>query len=161
MKETYLELRQRQQHEFNMLPLKFAYSDEQLKKGMKELGLDPTDTDKIVKIYDDFTFYDFTFCRKEDVDKIIDFIERCSKELEEAFQDYDFVIDAFQCELDDHSFALTGNWRAGTEAIADALGMDPKEMLKDSFYQSALREAMERIVEREEKKEKSQEISER
>lgn len=49
MKETYLELRQRQQHEFNMLPLKFAYSDEQFKKGMKELGLDPTDTDKVIK----------------------------------------------------------------------------------------------------------------
>lgn len=156
MKETYLELRQRQQHEFNMLPLKFAYSDEQFKKGMKELGFDPTDTDKVIKIYGDPTF-----CRKEDVDKIHDFIERSSKELEEAFQDYDFVVDAFQCELDDHSYAFTGNWRAGTEAIADALGMDPKEMLKDSFYQSALREAMERIVEREEKKEKSQEISER
>ncbi|EJW93264.1 hypothetical protein EVA_18630, partial [gut metagenome] len=47
----YAELRNRQQAEFNSLPLGFAFSNEQFSKMMKGWGLDPEkDCDKIYRI---------------------------------------------------------------------------------------------------------------
>lgn len=39
--ESYRELRDRQQKEFNELPLGFAFSDKQFDEMMKKWGLDP------------------------------------------------------------------------------------------------------------------------
>lgn len=49
--ESYRELRDRQQKEFNELPLGFAFSDKQFDEMMKKWGLDPEkDLDKIYRI---------------------------------------------------------------------------------------------------------------
>lgn len=147
MKETYRELRERQQKEFNTLPLKFYYSNEQFEKGMYELGLKPKEYDKIYIVNEN------TFCKKEDVDKVVEFINRSTEELIEAFQDYDFVVDAFEYEFDDHSCYYTGKWTHGVNAIAEALGVEPKDVYKNDVYLSALGDAVASIVEREEQKE--------
>lgn len=146
MQETYRELRERQQKEFNALPLKFYYSNEQFEKGMQELGLQPDELDKITEVFDN------TFCKKEDVDKVVEFINRSTEELMEAFKDYDFAVDAFENEFDDHSCAYTHKWTEGVEAVADALGIESKEIYKNEFYLSALQDAVDHIMEREERK---------
>ena len=47
----YQKLRDRQQQEFNSLPLGFAFSDKQFREVMQAWGLDPEkDTDKIFSI---------------------------------------------------------------------------------------------------------------
>lgn len=49
--ESYRELRDRQQKEFNELPLGFAFSDKQFDEMMGKWGLDPEkDLDKIYRI---------------------------------------------------------------------------------------------------------------
>ena len=49
--ESYRELRDRQQKEFNELPLGFAFSMEQFRGMMEEWGLDPEkDQDKLYRI---------------------------------------------------------------------------------------------------------------
>lgn len=50
MSETYQEMKKRQEEELTKIPKKFAFTDEQFKQGMKELGLNENDTDKIVGI---------------------------------------------------------------------------------------------------------------
>ena len=50
MFETYQEMKKRQEEELKKIPIKFAFTDEQFKQGMKELGLNENDTDKIVSI---------------------------------------------------------------------------------------------------------------
>ena len=47
MFETYQEMKKRQEEELERIPKKFAFTDEQFKQGMKELGLNENDTDKI------------------------------------------------------------------------------------------------------------------
>ena len=42
----YDEMRQRQQEEFNKLPIKFAYGNDQFKKMMQEFGLKENQTDE-------------------------------------------------------------------------------------------------------------------
>ena len=44
----YAELKNRFQQEIDAFPMKWAFSQEQFDKSMRELGLDPADTDKII-----------------------------------------------------------------------------------------------------------------
>ena len=46
----YVEMKERHQKEVNNFPMKFAFSDEQFKKAMEELGLTENDLDKVVGI---------------------------------------------------------------------------------------------------------------
>ena len=46
----YDEMRQRQQEEFNKLPIKFAYGNDQFKKMMQEFGLKENQTDKLYSL---------------------------------------------------------------------------------------------------------------
>lgn len=46
----YAELKNRFQQEIDAFPMKWAFSKEQFDKSMRELGLDPADTDKIIGI---------------------------------------------------------------------------------------------------------------
>ena len=49
----YDEIKEKHQKIVNEFPMKFAFSDEQFNRGMKELGLDPKDIDKVVSIKDE------------------------------------------------------------------------------------------------------------
>ena len=46
----YQEIKAKQEQELNAFPFMWAFSNEQFNAGMKELGLEPTDTDKIFSI---------------------------------------------------------------------------------------------------------------
>ena len=47
---SYVEMKERHQKEVNEFPMKFAFSDEQFKKAMEELGLTEKDVDKVIGI---------------------------------------------------------------------------------------------------------------
>ena len=46
----YVELKRRQEKEVNEFPMFFAFSKEQFSEGMKKLGLEPDEKDKIYSI---------------------------------------------------------------------------------------------------------------
>ena len=79
MKNRYRELRERQQAEFNKFPIKYAFTDDQLKRSLVELGLKETDNDKVVSLG-----IGGGFVRKTDVDDLLKMVKRHESELTEA-----------------------------------------------------------------------------
>ena len=106
MKNKYKELRERQQAEFNKFPIKYAFTDEQFKTSMEELGLKETDTDKVVSIG-----VGGGFVRKTDVDDLLKMVKRHESELNDAIsQDKTgegFIKEMFLYELGNHEYCIT------------------------------------------------------
>lgn len=115
MKNRYRELRERQQTEFNKFPIKYAFSDEQFKRSMEELGLKETDTDKVVNIG-----IGGGFVRKTDVDDLLKMVKRHESELTEAIDNdktgEGFIKEMFLYELGNHEYCLTGKFDDTIEA---------------------------------------------
>lgn len=106
--ESYRELRERQQKEFNELPLGFAFSMEQFRGMMEEWGLDPEkDQDKLYQIPGG------GFIQKKDHKHFHEVADRHAAELEAAKKsDTDgtgFLYQMFLYELDNHEYGYTGD----------------------------------------------------
>lgn len=116
-RETYTEMRDRHQKEWNDFPMFFAFSDSQFAEGMKKLGLKPSDTKKIYKLGSSGGFY-----RKSDADTLREMIDRQDAEEKAAIaadtNGTGFAFEMFYHELANHEYCVTYDV---TEAL-DALG---------------------------------------
>lgn len=142
--ESYRELRDRHQKEFNELPLKFAFSDKQVDELMKEWGLDPEkDTNKLCRIPGG------GFIQKKDVDHFCEVLDRHTAEMEAAMKaDEDgtgFLYQMFKYELDNHEYGYTGD----LEDTLDALDLTWEEVAASPRLAKALKKASSEIRERE------------
>ena len=142
--ESYRELRERQQKEFNELPLGFAFSDKQFYEMMQKWGLDPIkDLDKIYQI----PFGGFL--QKKDLNYYHEVIERHYDEREAAKKsDTDgtgFLYQMFLYELDNHEYGYTGEF----EDTLDCLGLTWEELKASPVMLKALDKASTEIRERE------------
>ena len=89
----YQKLRDRQQQEFNALPLGFAFSDKQFREVMQAWGLDPEkDTDKI------FSIGYGGFIQKKDAELLHTTTARHEEELAAAIA-ADQTGDGFICDM--------------------------------------------------------------
>lgn len=143
--ESYRELRDRQQKEFNELPLGFALSDKQFDEIMGKWGLDPEkDLDKIYRIPGG------GFIQKKDHKHFHEVVDRHAAELEAAKQsDADgtgFLYQMFLFELDNHEYGYTGEY----EDTLESLGLTMKDVHKSVRLTRALEKAAKEIREREE-----------
>ncbi|MCB5492268.1 hypothetical protein G4974_00730 [[Ruminococcus] gnavus] len=143
--ESYRELRDRQQKEFNELPLGFAFSDKQFDEMMGKWGLDPEkDPDKIYRIPGG------GFIQKKDHKHFHEVVDRHAAELEAAKQsDADgtgFLYQMFLFELDNHEYGYTGEY----EDTLESLGLTMKDVHKSVRLTRALEKAAKEIREREE-----------
>ena len=106
MKNRYRELRERQQSEFNKFPIKYAFTDEQLKNGLKELGLKETDTDKVVSIG-----LGGGFVKKTDVNNLLKMVKKHKSELIEVISKdktgEGFIKEMFLYELGNREYCIT------------------------------------------------------
>ncbi len=141
----YAELRQRQQEEFNSLPLGFAFGQKQFDDMMQGWGLDPDkDTDKIYKLSDTGGFY-----KKTDAPLIRETFARHEKEMEEAIAEdktgEGFIYEMFLCELDNHEYGYTGD----IGDTLDALGYTAKEVLGNPRLKCGIKKAIIEICKRE------------
>lgn len=130
--EKYVEMKERHQKLIDELPLKFAFSNEQFKKAMNELGLKEDDTDKIVNIGAG------GFCLKETAEKLINYYKQFNEEEEKAFKNDDFLRNAFEYELSNHEYIITYD-------ISDtlrALNITIEEYQKNKRYQKIMKEAI-------------------
>ncbi len=102
----YLELHERQQAEVNAFPMFFAFNSRQFEEGMRSLGLQPGDTDKIYKLGNTGGFY-----RKSDSEAFHAMFTRHSKEMEDAIEadptGDGFIFDMFSYELANHEYGYT------------------------------------------------------
>ena len=142
----YMELKQRQQAEFNAFPMQFAFSERQFAEGMAALGLAPTDTDKI------YSAPGGGFYRREDSQRLKDMMNRFDRELAEAVAADEtgegFVYEMFLCALDDHEFGYTMD----TEEALDALGYTAAEVLGDPRLKRGIEKAATEICARNEER---------
>lgn len=143
--ESYRELRDRQQKEFNELPYGFAFSDKQFDEIMGKWGLDPEkDLDKIYRIPGG------GFIQKKDHKHFHEVVDRHAAELEAAKQsDADgtgFLYQMFLFELDNHEYGYTREY----EDTLESLGLTMKDVHKSVRLTRALEKAAKEIREREE-----------
>ncbi len=135
---AYAELRTRQQKEFNAFPMKYAFNQKQFERGMKELGLEPTDTDKIYKSPGG------GFYRKTDAPALHEMIERFDREMQEAIAadptGEGFILDMFDYELSNHEYWYTMDI---TETV-ESIGLTMDEINADERLHKGLILAIER-----------------
>ena len=143
--ESYREMRERQQKEFDKLPLGFAFSDEQFNEMMEKWGLDPEkDLDKICRIGGG------GFIQKKDRAHFHEVLKRQDAEMEAAkAADKDgtgFLYQMFLYELDNHEYGYTGEYEDTLESLCLTMG----DIHKSVRLTRALEKAAKEIREREE-----------
>ena len=97
--ETYSQMKDRHQREFNALPCIAAFSREQLNEGKRKLGV--VDDSELRRV--GWGMY----CRTTDEALIEEHFNRTSGERAAAMADDDFLCGAFCCELDNHEYNYT------------------------------------------------------
>ena len=131
--EKYVEMKERHQKMVDSLPLKFAFSNEQFERAMNELGLTKDDTNKVVGIGAG------GFCLPETANKLVEYYKQFDEELTKAFENDEFLIDAFEYELGNHEYIITYD-------IYDtlrALNISMKEYQENERYQKLMHIAVE------------------
>lgn len=131
----YQILNARHQSEVDAFPFMFAFSQKQFDEGMARLGLEPTDTDKILSIGGG------GYIRKSDRDALHELLNRHAAETQAAIDADEtgegFVRDMFVYELDNHEYGYTGD----LSDTLDALGLTLEEVKADPKLKHGLQEA--------------------
>lgn len=140
----YEEMRQRQQKEFNELPLGFAFGQKQFDEMMRGWGLDPDkDIDKIWSIGAG------GYVQKKDADLLHQTTARHDRELKEAIAadmtGEGFIYEMFLYELDNHEYGYTRD----TEDTLDALDYTAEQVLGDPRLKRGIEKAVTEICKRE------------
>ena len=149
---TYLELRKKQDEEFNTFPKFFAFSDEQFKEGLKKLGVKK---DEIVYLAGG------GYIRKIDVKSYDEMNKRHIAEFKEACKDLNFATSMFYYELNNHEYSYTQDI---SETLL-GLGLSETKVAQDPILSEALQKAIDKIngleearKEREREEERKQEV---
>ncbi len=139
----YQEIKAKHEKEVEAFPFMWAFDEKQFNAGMKELGLDPTDTDKI------FSIGGGGYIRKTDAPAMKEMFARHKAELKAARaadkKAKGFTFEMFLYELDNHEYCYTGD---ATETL-EALGLSWQEVKADKRLSDALNKAIKTINERE------------
>ena len=137
---TYAELRERQQEEFNKFPLGFAFSSTQFEEMMKKWGLSPEDTDKICRIPAG------GFIRKKDIQAFNEMNRRHRQEEKEAIEadktGDGYIFQMFYYELKNHEYGYTGD----AEETLEELGYTYEDLQADRRMLHGFEKAKEKIM---------------
>lgn len=105
MANTYKDLKDKHQNEFNAFPMFFAFSDMQFDEGMEKLGLDREDTEQI------YSMGMGGYYRKSDAEAFKEMLERHAQEMSDAVEADEtgegFILDMFKYELANHEYGYT------------------------------------------------------
>jgi len=134
---TYTVLKEKQQKEVNSFPMFFSFNNQQFEEGMKKLGLESTDTDKI------YSLGGGGYYKKTDKNAFHTMFDSHHKEMEAAIkQDTTgdgFIFDMFYYELANHEYTYTDDV---TDTL-DALGFTLDEVKNNSSLLNGLNKACE------------------
>lgn len=149
---TYLELRKKQDEEFNAFPKFFAFSDEQFKEGLKQLGVKK---DEVVYLAAG------GYLRRSDIKAYDEMNKRHREEFKEACKNINFVVSMFYYELNNHEYSYTQDV---SETLL-GLGISEKALEENPILQEGLQKAIDKINaleearrEREREEERKQEV---
>ena len=134
--ESYRELKKRQQDEFDLLPIFFAFSNKQLEEGMSSFNLSMSDIKQIRSIGQG------GYMRATETHLLHDMTERHRKEFMaavEADENGDgFAFEMFDYELGNHEYCITGD----VEPTLDCLGLGMDDIEKNPVLKKSLNMAI-------------------
>lgn len=144
----YTEMKNKHREEMNSFPIKFAFTEEQFAKSMVELGLLPTDMDKVYSLGNTGGII-----RKTDSKALNDMLTRHENEFRENIANDKtgdgFIYDMFHYELGNHEYILTGS----VSDTLEALGLEEQEVNDNPALMNGLRLAHNNQVETQENNE--------
>lgn len=124
----------------NAFPMIFAYDDLQLREGLKKLGLEEGDKDKIVKIGGG------AYIRKDHVRDFYGMLQRFDEEIKEAIESDEtgegFVKDMFYYELVHYKYNINDD----LNLMLKNLGLTLKEVEKSPKLKNGLTKAIEEYL---------------
>ena len=136
----YRALVSKQAEEFYAFPMAYGFGEEGIARGMRSLGLDPSERDKVVAFGDSGGFY-----RKEDQPKLRAMFERHAKERQDAIEQdktgLGFVQDMFVAVLSDTEYPYTGD---ASDAL-DRLGYTLQDVMSDKRLLNGLEAAKKKL----------------
>lgn len=135
MSNLYVELKNKQETEFNSFPIKFAFSKEQEEKGLEELGL--ASADEAIGIGGG------GFIRKSDKQAFFDMLKRFDKEHKEMLNNSKYVVDMFRYELANHEYGYT----LDLEPTLEACGLTEEDIENNLILKKGLAAALEEYEE--------------
>ena len=139
--ESYEAMQKRHQQEVNAFPIKWAFNNRQLEQGMRELGLNPSQTNEIVGIGGG------GFIRRSDRQAFIDMFKRQDAERKAALAAQktgsEYAYQMFLCELGNHEYVITGN----LSDTLDACGLSAEQINNDPKLRKALARAIKDYME--------------
>ena len=119
-KQEYLDLKERQQKEFEDFPIAYAFNDEQLKEALEKLG---ATKEECVSV-----FGHGDIVKRENAKPLIDMLDRHTKERHKKMRDdEEFAYAAFLYEMGNHEYAI--NWTAD-EDVLDCLSLNWDKLRK-------------------------------
>lgn len=123
---SYTEMKERHQIEVNAFPISFAFSNKQFEEGMKQLGLDPSETDKVYSLGGTGGFY-----RRTDAPALHEMFARHECERQEAMAADEtgdgYIFEMFDYELANHEYSYTGD----ASDTLDALDLTYEQIAAD------------------------------
>lgn len=135
MSNLYVELKNKQEKEFNSFPIKFAFSKEQEEKGLEELGL--ASADEAIGIGGG------GFIRESDKQAFYDMLERLDKEHTQMLENPKYVVDMFKYELANHEYGYTYD----LEPALEACGLTEEDIENNLILKKGLAAALEEYEE--------------
>lgn len=132
---SYLELKNKQQEEFDAFPMFFAFNTDQFAEGMKSLGLEIDDTDKVYKGPSGMIY------KKTDSPLLKEMTERHTKETEDAIKadtkGDGYILDMFSYELSNHEYCYTRDPTGTLDAVGVTLtDLQNNKALRDGYNQA-------------------------
>ena len=139
--ESYEAMQKRHQQEVNAFPMKWAFNNQQLEQGMRELGLNPSQTNEIVGIGGG------GFIRRSDRQAFIDMFKRQNAEQKAALAAQktgdEYAYQMFLHELGNHEYVITGD----LSDTLDACGLSVEQINNDPKLRKALARAIKDYME--------------
>lgn len=139
--ESYEAMQKRHQQEVNAFPMKWAFNNRQLEQGMRELGLNPSQTNEIVGIGGG------GFIRRSDRQAFIDMFKRQNAEQKAALAAQktgdEYAYQMFLHELGNHEYVITGD----LSDTLDACGLSAEQINNDPKLRRALARAIKDYME--------------
>lgn len=132
----YLEAKEKRQNEINNFPMFFAFTEEMLRSGMEEMGLDPDkDMQKVIYIGQG------GLIKKEDAKAYLLMVKRHAEEHVGLLNDKQYVEDMFYYELKNHEYG----YDLSTEGAIEATGLTKNQIAENALWSEALEKMCRKI----------------
>jgi hypothetical protein len=125
---TYLEFKQKMQRDLDKFPIVFAFNEEQLKEGLKKLGVSK---DKVVGVFGG------GIIRASDKEKFVAMLEQHDREHKEMIKNKSYVYHMFRYELANHEYGYTGD---DTDTLS-SLGLTKAQVNNNPLLKEQLEKA--------------------